>query len=75
MDDMETPDEQPPTGTWFFTGFEAMIEGTEITVTVGDGTMFAADNERGLCGGDPDRGEGYLAVEGTAYKLTLAEGR
>ena len=36
MDDMEMPSLD---GTWVFAGFSAMIEGTAVTVTVGDGTM------------------------------------
>ena len=77
-DAMETPDEQPmmPSldGTWVFTGFAAMIEGTEITVTVGDGTMPLPTTDPTYAVVTQIVAKGNLAVEGTAYKLTLAEG-
>ena len=73
---METPDEQPPTnGTWVFTGFAAMIEGTEITVTVGDGMSPLPTTNAAYAVVTQIVAKGNLAPEGgTAYKLTLAEG-
>ena len=65
-------------GTWVFTGFTAMIEGTAVTVTVGDGmTSLLIANPAlnpALALVTEIVATGNLALEGTAYKLTLAEG-
>ena len=70
-DDMA--DDMSLDGTWYFHGFVAMIEGTAVTVTVGDGTMPLSS--------DPPYSavtqvivKGTLTQEGTAHKLMLAEG-
>ena len=59
-------------GTWVFTGFAATIDGEDVTVRVGDGTMALSM--------DPPYSQvtqivvkGVLAVDGMAYKLTLSE--
>ena len=77
-DTMPEPPEEQPTmpsidGTWVFTGFSATIAVPDITVTVGDGMNPLSD--------DPLYApltqivaKGTLTVEGTTYKLALAEG-
>jgi hypothetical protein len=70
-DDMEMPSLD---GTWEFAGFTAMIEGTAVTVTVGDGTMPLPTTDPTYAVVTQIVAKGNLAVEGTAYKLTLAEG-
>ena len=56
-DDMEMPSLD---GTWVFAGFSAMIDGTAVTVTVGDGMSGLSDGPGlALRGGHTDRGERY----------------
>ena len=60
-------------GTWVFAGFSAMIEGTAVTVTVGDGTMSLPTAHPAFAAVTQIVAKGNLAPEGTAYKLTLSE--
>ena len=75
------PPVEPPTeptmpsidGTWVFTGFSAMIAVPAVTVTVGNGMdplgdIWPYDSITQV------EAKGTLAMEGTAYKLTLAAG-
>ena len=70
MDDMEMPSLD---GTWEFTGFSAMIDGTAVTVTVGDGTRPLPTTNPAYAVVTQIVAKGNLAPEGTAYKLTLSE--
>jgi hypothetical protein len=69
-DDMEMPSLD---GTWVFAGFSAMIDGTAVTVTVGDGTMSLPTANPAFAAVTQIVAKGNLALEGTAYKLTLSE--
>ena len=71
-------DEQPmmPSldGTWFFDGFAATIAVPDVMVTVGTGTMpLSPDPTSPYSMVTKIVVKGTLAVEGTAYKLTLSE--
>jgi hypothetical protein len=70
MDDMEMPSLD---GTWVFAGFSAMIDGTAVTVTVGDGTMPLVPTDPVYGGVTQIVAKGALSMGETAYKLTLAE--
>ena len=73
MDDM--PVMPSLDGTWVFTGFSAMITVPDVTVTVGDGMMpLSMDMNSPLAAVTQATVKGTLAMEGTAFKLTLAEG-
>ena len=61
-------------GTWVFAGFTAMIEGTAVKVTVGDGMTSLPTTNPAYAVVTQIVAKGNLAPEGTAYKLTLAEG-
>ena len=59
-------------GTWVFTGFAATIDGEDVTVTVGDGTMpLSMDPTSVLAAVTQIVVKGVLAMDGT--KLTLSE--
>ena len=60
-------------GTWVFTGFSAVIAGSDVTVTVGDG-MTPLSAKQPYAALTQVVAKGKIAVEGTVYKLTLAEG-
>jgi hypothetical protein len=73
--DEQSPDEQPMVpsldGTWHFPNFTAMIEGTAVTVTVGDGqTPLGTDPPLSLV--TQIVVKATLSMAGTAYKLTLS---
>ena len=74
----DTPDEQPTMpsldGTWYFDGFAATIAVPAVEVTVGTGTMpLSPDPASPYSMVTQIVVKGTLAVEGTAYKLTLSE--
>ena len=60
-------------GTWVFTGFSAEIEVPDVTVTIGDGTYPLSEDLR-FAALTQIVAKGTLTMEGTAYKLALAEG-
>ncbi len=77
-DKMPMPSTEPPVmpsinGTWVFTGFKATITVPDVMVTVGDG-MTPLSNEHPYALITQIEAKGTLAMEGTTYKLTLAEG-
>ena len=76
--DSMTPDPAPTApsldGTWYFTGFAATIAGESVTVTFGDGmTPLSPDATSAYAAVIQIVVKGVLAVDGTAYKLTLSE--
>ena len=61
-------------GTWVFAVFSAMIDGTAVTVMVGDGMSgLSTDPASPYAAVTQIVVKGTLGVEGTAYKLTLSE--
>ena len=72
------PDEpMPPSidGTWYFTGFSAKIAVPDVTVTIGDGTApLSMDPTSHLAAVTKIVAKGTLTMDGTTYKLALAEG-
>ena len=69
------PDEPSIDGTWYFTGFSAKIAVPDVTVTIGDGmTPLSADPNSQLGLLTKIVAKGTLTMDGTTYKLALAEG-
>ena len=70
------PDEpMPPSidGTWYFDGFSAKITVPDVTVTIGNG-MMPLGQEQPLASVVQITAKGTLTMDGTTYKLALAEG-
>ena len=74
------PPTEPPTmpsidGTWVFTGFSATIAVPDVTVTVGVGDgVTPLGEESPLSSVLQITAKGTLTMDGTTYKLALAEG-
>jgi hypothetical protein len=60
-------------GTWVFDGFQAIIDGTAVEVTVGNGVDPLPTANPAYAVVTQIVAKGNLAVEGTGYKLTLAD--
>jgi hypothetical protein len=60
-------------GTWVFDGFQAIIDGTAVEVTVGNGVDPLPTANPAYAVVTQIVAKGNLAPEGTAYKLTLSE--